>query len=736
MSEQSQASDADAPAINFNPTEILFRRWPFLILGLIIGGGIAALHFISSPNVYQSSAQLLVIKKRTDVVQGSDVRVGVLEDYVQTQLTVVTSQKIRQAAARLLPVNRLNRKLPDAGQNQEAYAAQISSGLTAARDKNSAPGQVGSGVMVLSFRGSDGEDTKTFLEAVIQAYENELSGIYEQTTRDRLNVLQKAIESSKNRRAESEKFRQAKQDELRGITTEELNSIRSRVTSSRNQLDTLKLDQLDMTDQLDLIGKAGKNRKERLTVFAQLTSANRTGGMSGPDPLSADLPLRQLLAKKKEMEQELGAKHPTIRQLDAQISFYQEEIQRQNPDSSNGSFDELEGYLQRLTQRKKTVDRQIEQIQLRLNEDEKKVLEGGRLQDRIDSLKQVVDQEEREERRLESERQSLEATQGSGGYSTNQLTPPGFGAQVGPILYQSALLGLVAGMLLGAGLMMMVELADKSFHSPAEIRRRLGCPVLGHVPQIRLDLPPEPNTPSNLDPTLVAALRPKSGEAEAYRGLRTQLFFSFQGKTGIVMQVTSPNPGDGKSTLAANLAISIAQSGKRVILVDCDLRKPRVHKLFHLPAADHGLATLLATGGPLAKALISTQVEGLNLLPCGPKPSNPAELLTSPQFNQLLADLRHSYDVVILDTPPLLAVSDPAIVSPRVDGVIMTFRMSRWARPNAERARETIVGVGGKLIGVVVNAWSGTRRAYEGYNYGSGGYSYSDYSYSDDYSDK
>jgi capsular exopolysaccharide synthesis family protein len=161
-----------------------------------------------------------------------------------------------------------------------------------------------------------------------------------------------------------------------------------------------------------------------------------------------------------------------------------------------------------------------------------------------------------------------------------------------------------------------------------------------------------------------------------------------------------------------------------------------VHKLFKIDSAEVGLASLVASGGPIAKALRASPVDGLMILPCGPKPSNPAELLTSNRFTELLADLRNSYDYVIVDTPPLLAVSDPAIVAPRVDGVIMTFRMTRSARPNAERAKDQIIGVGGNLLGVVVNAWSGSRRAYEGYNYGSGGYSYAAYEYADDYSEK
>jgi capsular exopolysaccharide synthesis family protein len=135
------------------------------------------------------------------------------------------------------------------------------------------------------------------------------------------------------------------------------------------------------------------------------------------------------------------------------------------------------------------------------------------------------------------------------------------------------------------------------------------------------------------------------------------------------------------------------------------------------------------------EAVRPTPVTNLDVMPCGPRPANPAELLTSPKFQALLAELKAAYDFVVIDTPPLLAVSDPAAVAPRADGVLMVFRMTGRARPAAERAREQLSALGANVLGVVVNGWSGRNRDYGEYNYG--GYRYADYRYSDDYaSDK
>jgi capsular exopolysaccharide synthesis family protein len=221
---------------------------------------------------------------------------------------------------------------------------------------------------------------------------------------------------------------------------------------------------------------------------------------------------------------------------------------------------------------------------------------------------------------------------------------------------------------------------------------------------------------------LITLRDPKSHVSEAYRGLRTALYFSSEGQKHRVIQVTSPDQGDGKSTLIANLAVSIAQSGKSVLLIDADFRRPKVHKLFGL-SEETGMATVLAGISELDEAIQPTLVDGLAVLPCGPQPPNPAELLTSPRFNTFLEAIRQRYDFVLIDTPPLLAVSDPSVVAPRVDGVILLIRLAKHDRPRAVRCKEILNSLGANILGVVVNNF-GRRRgsSYDefGYEYGYG----------------
>jgi capsular exopolysaccharide synthesis family protein len=324
-------------------------------------------------------------------------------------------------------------------------------------------------------------------------------------------------------------------------------------------------------------------------------------------------------------------------------------------------------------------------------------------------------------------------------YDAKMIVEAGPGTKVAPNLMQTLIAAAFLGLLGGMGLAYVSELTDKSFRTPDEIRRRLGVRVIGHIPRIE---PVKGELVAGLSPQLCAAHTPRSMNAEAFRGLRTALYFSIQGRGHQVIQVTSPHMGDGKSTLVANLAISIAQSGKSVVLIDADFRRPKIHKFFSIANPNVGLASVISGDAELVDAIQPCAVHGLFILPCGPRPTNPAELLTLPRFQDLLKVIREKYDFVLIDTPPLLVVSDPAVVAPRVDGVILTLRVAKNNRPVAERAKELLTSLGTNILGVVVNGYddvaAGRRYGYSyHYSYGYGynyGYPYA-YSYDTTYSE-
>lgn len=673
---------------------------------------------------------MLVIKKGSEVTREGDVRM--VEDHVATQVTLIKSEKIRLVAARKAREAE-GAALPG---DDRVIAGMIGAGLTVSRDKDSAGSSGGSGVLNLTFRGSDPELCRRLLGAVIQAHKAELYAIYDQASQERLATLDRILDAVKGQRKVAGENRITHLAELRKITTEEVANVRTRVSAEREQARTLKAEISNLDAQIEFIGKTGPLPEDRQRTLAQLTArppgTPSTQGPAGAEPTGL-VGLRALEFQRQELTGTigLGKDHPRVLALDARIAALKEQLG--NPAATGQPvLDELGAYEAWVVQKKTTAVRQLSEVEGQLTKDEETLKKAGGLQDQADAMAAQVQNADAEILRLEAEKVARTATQGGGGYSTEQITPPAAGGKIAPVLMRSLMTGLGLGAVLGIGLMVLAEVRDKSFRSPAEIRQRLGLPVVGHIPRVRTGAPTVDDVPAELDPSLVTALRPKSAEAESYRGLRTQLYFSTQGRGHQVIQVTSPTPGDGKSTLAANLALSVAQSGKRTILIDCDFRKPRVHKLFGV-AAETGLAEVIAGLRPLADGVIASGMSGLDLLPCGPRPANPAELLGSPQFQQVLTALRERYDFVIVDSPPLLAVADPAIVAPQMDGVLMVFRITKQARPTAERAREVLAGVGANALGVIVNAASDEAKGY-GYGYGYGyEYKYSSYNYSDNY---
>jgi len=308
----------------------------------------------------------------------------------------------------------------------------------------------------------------------------------------------------------------------------------------------------------------------------------------------------------------------------------------------------------------------------------------------------------------------LHLLQDYGGFRTAIISPATRGIQASPVLLQSLLIGAMLGGLIGFGLGYLAEVNDKTYRSPSEVSDHLGLPIVGHIPVIKRESSTV-SAGSSLDKTMVTYFKPKSRQAEAYRAIRTSLYFSTRGEQHKVIQITSPNPGDGKTTLSANLAVSIAQSGKRVLLIDADFRRPRIHELLGIDKSI-GMSSVINGDTELPDAIQATEVENLWGLACGARPNNPSELLSSRRFAELLDILREQYDFVLIDTPPVLAVTDPSVVAPRVDGVLVMLRLSTRTRGEAKEATDILASVGANTLGVVVNGVS--KAGGQGYGYG------------------
>lgn len=218
------------------------------------------------------------------------------------------------------------------------------------------------------------------------------------------------------------------------------------------------------------------------------------------------------------------------------------------------------------------------------------------------------------------------------------------------------------------------------------------------------------------DRHLITFNKPKSPVAEAYRTLRTNIHFSCSGTPYRTIMVTSAGPGEGKSTTLANLGVAMAQAGSRVLIVDCDLRKPVQHQVFEL-SNQKGLTNVLVESLRVEDVIKDTKISNLSVLPSGPVPQNPSELLGSQKMGEFIEILKNLYDIVLFDSPPTVAVTDSALLSAQVDGVILVLRSGVAKIDMAKHAKEQIEKANGKLIGSVLYGVKFSGADYHYYSY-------------------
>lgn len=265
------------------------------------------------------------------------------------------------------------------------------------------------------------------------------------------------------------------------------------------------------------------------------------------------------------------------------------------------------------------------------------------------------------------------------------------GAPVRPRTRQNALLAAAVGAMLAVGVAFLVEYLDDTLKTPDDVRHALGLETLGIIGQIKGE-----------EKELVVATQPRSAIAEAYRVLRTNVRFSSLDRPLHTLLVTSPGPTEGKSITAANLASTMAEAGLTVVAVDADLRRPRQHRLFDIDRL-RGLTQALLDGRVDGNVHPTLYMGKLGVLPAGELPPNPSEILGSQRMRDLLAELAGQADLVIVDSPPSLPVTDAAVLARQVDGVLLVIEAGQTRRWTAQRALEGLQQVGGNVIGVVLN---------------------------------
>ena len=402
-------------------------------------------------------------------------------------------------------------------------------------------------------------------------------------------------------------------------------------------------------------------------------------------------------AKRREwlMKQAEAIKNPT--------NDLQEMVAKQRAESQMRF---ISGYSNSIKQRIDLIDSQYMEIQDSISREKSRAdalvqaeTDDAMYRRQIDTVRGMLIQ-------LEEQMAGLNISEVNNGVSVKPLQASVSPYVTGPNFSQDMLLSTLIGLGIGGLLSLMIESNARTFRNSEQISADLNVPVIAHIPlddvagsRRRTEATGEL---AKMHPNLSVVHRPECSASEAFRCARTNVLFDSNEKGHKVYQVTSPLPGDGKSTIAANIAATLAKSGKRTLLIDLDLRSPRLTARFELEG-EQGVTNLLNGECDPKSAIKSSPIENLDVLPSGHIPSNPAEALLLPDMEDAFNWFRDQYDFVIVDTPPLLLVTDPAIITAYTDATILALRIVRKSKPNAKEAVSILRNTGTTIAGVVVN---------------------------------
>lgn len=740
---------------------IIKRRKGFLALGLILGIAAAVTYHLITPPTYRAEMEILVGQKSGSVASGAssggaDADASQAEeDVLSTQIQLFTSRKILSAAIKLGELNRL-KSFKKAANDKISAIDFIRDNLTVTKGGDGVARDAHT--LKATYTDTDSADCAFVLRSIFSEYEKYLKKHFEGTS----DLAIEALSRSSNDNAKSvlaaedqltlfmrstdllwdgEKTTNIHKERLASIETslsgldESLAESTSRLAVIQEFMAKSKVADISDMDRLSLLSE---KEVGRLKLMFEVTK-----GDSASEAFQAEQPIRQqtaeaeydqylkLVMKEKRLLEQFSSGHPSVVSVREQIGMLRtfidensaklagrDDVERMAPEQM------LATYVQLLTHDIEEGQKKRTELLERSTEELKAAKELEIAEMKVATLRNEVTRCQGLYDNSLATLKELSFVKDYAGYSTDVIgdaetqTKP-----VWPKLIILLALGGFAGGAFGFAMAVAADLADTTFADPADVSAALGAPVFAHVPQLP-KLRDTKRNPLVIDPTLYAYHKPRSPEAEVFRVLRTSLLCTIKDSGWKVIQVTSPQPGDGKSTSAANLAVSIAQTGRRTLLIDADLRRPRVAELFRIEGKP-GLSEILKTKCEPQDAIRESAVENLSLITSGRRPKNPAELLESQQFTSLIELLSEKFDIIIIDSPPVLAVSDAAVISESCDAAILALRIVKHGRAAALKTREILDQHHVNILGLAVN---GLNSASSNYGYknssGKGSYSY------------
>jgi capsular exopolysaccharide synthesis family protein len=647
------------------------------------------------------------------------------QEYFATQLQVLTSRKVAEAVVRKLALNRDHSFVANKPAGAVAGGAEVSIDAAAnlLRGRMEVKQIADSRLTRVTYRDADPSRAQRVLAAVVDEYVDQNLDRTLDTASQRAEWLDtqlvKLKEELESQEMELHDFK--KRNNLLSVSfDDQSNMLRAQIQQLNSALTDLKA------------------RQERVAArLAVLQGINAENPAAIPQSeLLGDGLLKTLRSSYLEAEEQLGRlramgkgeNHPDVQAAAVTLQSSRDALQSELENIRHGCQADLDAVHRELAGVTRLYETAKSQA-MDLNLNEVRYARLRRSKDNTEHVFGVV-----LERSTESGLSKLMPFN-----NVRVLDRPLLPA--GPVLPRPALnlaLGAALGLLVGFCFAVGRELLDRTVRDAADVERELGIPSIGALPDVQgraglatLYYGAYPHGRAHkrgssgsesgnerLVPEMLVHHYPKSAAAEAARAIRTNLLLTSPDHPYKTLLVTSPSPAEGKTMVATSVAIAMAQAGQRVCLVDCDLRRPRVHTVFGSPIAP-GVTVAMLDPSKLDEALVKTSAPDLWVLPAGPTPPNPADLMHSDAFGRLLEALQSRFDRIVIDSPPAGIVTDPVVLSTRVDATLLVVRARRTRRESARHALRALTDVGGTVPGFIINAVGPTGEGYSYSYYGS-----------------
>ncbi|MFW6147583.1 MAG: GumC family protein [Thermodesulfobacteriota bacterium] len=708
------------------------RKWTVIMVFAIIVATVTIHAFTSTP-IYEATTRLIIEKENPNMVSFQEAMSidAFGTDYYQTQYKIIESRGVAKEVINKLRLNENEEFIPKpqkgilsaVKQTVETWKHTIASLLRSGPQntiQDSEEEKPSSNLMeeftdrieVNPVRNSRLVDVGFKAKDPVLAANvaNVIADVYiDQNLETRINAVQDAVKWLYDRIEEER--RKVEKAELDLLRYKEKHSIVTDFSSDVEKITAQKLAQLNTQ-----VVEAESKRVEAETRFKQAMALVDTPDMldSIPEVLNNEL-IRQiksmeveLYKRVSELSKKYGQKHPKMVAIAAELKTLSKRKAQEVSRVVKSLKSEYLVALARENSLKSALAQQKKDL-LDLNQ---KAIEYGVLRREAEGAREMY---EMLIKRFKEASITEDMKTGNIRVIDEAEVPE---SPIRPRKRLNILLAVILSLFIGIGLAFFFEYLDNTVKVPEDIREHIKIPYLGLTPLFSTN--DKTDFGREVSPELITFRNPMSTASESYRGIRTNIFFSSAESVPHAILITSAGSQEGKTIVSSNLAITMAQIGSQVIILDCDMRKPRVHKVFGITKSQ-GISNLLTGNGTLKEAISRTGIPHLDVIPCGPIPPNPAEMLGSGRMAMLLKALRKHYAYIIIDSPPSTAVTDAGVISKWVDGVILVVRAGYLSREVIRNGVAQFEAVGSSILGAILN---GVNMEKDGYHYYQYYYSY------------